>query len=156
MIEIQGKFNTAKVFTDNIEPEAYTQLLNMMCQCWAKDMQVRIMPDVHAGKGCTVGTTMTIKDKVVPNLVGVDIGCGMLVAKLKDRSVDFDKLDKAIRERIPSGKSHRESKHSMAKDFPIEDMIVYKEGKMEYTELLSLGSLGGGNHFIELDKDSHG
>ena len=156
MLEIQGKFNTAKVFTDNIEPEAYTQLLNMMCQCWAKDMQVRIMPDVHAGKGCTVGTTMTIKDKVVPNLVGVDIGCGMLVAKLKDRSVDFDKLDKAIRERIPSGKSHRESKHSMAKDFPIEDMIAYKEGNMEYTELLSIGSLGGGNHFIELDKDSHG
>jgi RNA-splicing ligase RtcB len=99
---------------------------------------------------------MTIKDNVVPNLVGVDIGCCMLVAKLKDRSVDFDKLDKAIRERIPSGKSHRESKHSMAKDFPIEDMIVYKEGKMEYTELLSIGSLGGGNHFIELDKDSHG
>lgn len=156
MIEIQGKFNAAKMFTDNIEPEAYTQLLNMMCQCWAKDMQVRIMPDVHAGKGCTVGTTMTIKDKVVPNLVGVDISCGMLVAKLKERSVDFDKLDKAIRERIPSGKYHRESKHSMAKDFPIEDMIVYKEGKMEYTELLSIGSLGSGNHFCECDKDSHG
>jgi len=156
MIDIQGKFNTAKVFSDNIDPDAYTQLLNMMCQCWAKDMQVRIMPDVHAGKGCTVGTTMTIKDKIVPNLVGVDIGCSILVAKLKDRSVDFDKLDKVIRERIPSGQRHRDSKHSMAKDFPIEDMIVYKEGKMAYTELLSIGSLGGGNHFIELDKDSHG
>ena len=82
MLEIQGKFNTAKVFTDSIEPEAYAQLLNMMCQCWAKDMQVRIMPDVHAGKGCTVGTTMTIKDKVVPNLVGV--GISLLGKKVSD------------------------------------------------------------------------
>ena len=73
MLEIQGKYNTAKVFTENIENEAYTQILNMMCQIWAKDMNVAIMPDVHAGKGCTVGTTMTIKDKIVPNLVGVDI-----------------------------------------------------------------------------------
>lgn len=156
MIEIPGKFNTAKVFTDNIEPEAYMQLLNMMCQCWAKDMQVRIMPDVHAGKGCTVGTTMTIKDKVVPNLVGVDISCGMLVAKIKERSVDFDKLDKVIRERIPYGKKHREHKHAFAKNVPIEDMIAYKNGGVEYTELLSIGSLGSGNHFCECDKDSHG
>jgi len=83
MLEIQGKFNTAKVFTDLIEPEAYTQLLNMMCQCWTKDMSVRVMPDVHAGKGCTVGTTMTITDKVVPNLVGVDIGCRNACCKVE-------------------------------------------------------------------------
>jgi len=156
MLEIQGKFNTAKVFTDDIETEAYTQLLNMMCQCWAKDMQIRVMPDVHAGKGCTVGTTMTIKDKIVPNLVGVDIGCGMLVAKIKDRSINFDKLDKIIRERIPSGKCHRDSSHSMAKDFPIEELIAYKNKAIEHSEILSLGSLGGGNHFIEVDKDEHG
>lgn len=156
MIEIQGKFNTAKVFTNDIEPAAYTQILNMMCQCWTKGMNVRIMPDVHAGAGCTVGTTMTITDKIVPNLVGVDIGCGMLVSKIKDRSINFDKLDKLIRDKIPSGKAHRESKHSFAKDFPIEDLIAYKNNAIEYTELLSMGSLGGGNHFIEVDKDEHG
>lgn len=156
MLEIQGKFNTAKVFTDDIEPEAYTQLLNMMCQCWAKDMQIRVMPDVHAGKGCTVGTTMTIKDKIVPNLVGVDIGCGMLVAKIKDRSINFDKLDKIIRERIPSGKEHRDSTHSMAKDFPIEELIAYKNKAIEHSEIKSIGSLGSGNHFLEVNKDEHG
>lgn len=85
MLEIQGKYNIAHVYTDNIDAAAYGQILNMMCQCWARDVNVAIMPDVHAGKDCTVGTTMTIKDKVVPNLVGVDIGCGMLVAKLKDK-----------------------------------------------------------------------
>jgi hypothetical protein len=69
MVDIQGKYNTAKVFTDNIDSAAYSQILNMMCQCWARDVQVRIMPDVHAGKDCTVGTTMTIKDKVVPNFI---------------------------------------------------------------------------------------
>ena len=155
MLEIQGKFNTAKIFTDDIEPDAYAQILNMMCQCWAKDMSVRIMPDVHAGAGCTVGTTMTIKDKIVPNLVGVDIGCGMLVTKIKDRSINFDKLDKLIRERIPTGKEHHESKISSAKNFPIEDLIAYKNGGVSYDELKSLGSLGGGNHFIEIDKDEH-
>lgn len=155
MLEIQGKFNTAKVFTDLIEPEAYTQLLNMMCQCWTKDMSVRVMPDVHAGKGCTVGTTMTITDKVVPNLVGVDIGCGMLVAKLKDKTIDFDLLDKCIRANIPFGKAHRDSKHALAKNVPIEDMIAYKNKAVEYTELQSIGSLGGGNHFIEIDKDEY-
>ena len=85
MMEIQGKYGKAIVYTDNIDNAAYSQILNMMCQCWARDVQVRIMPDCHAGKDCTVGTTMTVKDKVVPNLVGVDIGCGMLVAKIKDK-----------------------------------------------------------------------
>ena len=97
MLEIQGKYNTAKVFTDNIENEAYTQILNMMCQIWAKDMNVAIMPDVHAGKGCTVGTTMTIKDKIVPNLVGVDIGCftkDTKVALADGRSLSFEEMIK--------------------------------------------------------------
>ena len=112
MVDIQGKYNTAKVFTDNIDSAAYSQILNMMCQCWARDVQVRIMPDCHAGKDCTVGTTMTIKDKVVPNLVGVDIGCGMLVAKIKAKFIEFGKLDKVIKEKIPSGKEHRANRHN--------------------------------------------
>ena len=152
MLDIQGKYNTAKVFTDNIDNAAYSQILNMMCQCWARDSQVRIMPDVHAGKGCTVGTTMTIKDKVVPNLVGVDIGCGMLVAKLKDKFIEFGKLDKVIKEKVPSGKEHRKNKHRFANDFSLDDLIADVKGE----ELLAIGSLGGGNHFIEVDKDDDG
>lgn len=154
MLEIQGKYNTAKVFTENIENEAYTQILNMMCQIWAKDMNVAIMPDVHAGKGCTVGTTMTIKDKIVPNLVGVDIGCGMLVAKIKTKGhIEFGKLDKLIKEKIPSGKEHRNDKHRFAKDFEQFDDLI---ANVRREELNSIGSLGGGNHFIEIDKDDEG
>lgn len=154
MIEIQGKYNTAKVFTDNIDAAAYSQILNMMCQCWARDVKVAIMPDVHAGKDCTVGTTMTIKDKVVPNLVGVDIGCGMLVAKLKDKFIEFGKLDKIIKEKIPSGKEHRANRHRFGNEFDEKFEELIADVKRE--ELLSIGSLGGGNHFIEVDKDDEG
>jgi len=154
MIEIQGKYNTAKVFTDNIDAAAYSQILNMMCQCWARDVKVAIMPDVHAGKDCTVGTTMTIKDKVVPNLVGVDIGCGMLVAKLKDKFIEFGKLDKVIKEKIPSGKEHRTNRHRFGNEFDEQFEELIADVKRE--ELLSIGSLGGGNHFIEVDKDDEG
>ncbi len=152
MLDIQGKYNTAKVFTDNVDSVAYSQILNMMCQIWAKDVNVRIMPDCHAGKGCTVGTTMTIKDKVVPNLVGVDIGCGMLVAKLKVKYMEFGKLDKVIQQKIPSGKNKREHKHRYANNFSLDDLIANVRGE----ELLAIGSLGGGNHFIEVDKDDEG
>lgn len=154
MLEIQGKYNTAKVFTDNIDAAAYSQILNMMCQCWARDVKVAIMPDVHAGKDCTVGTTMTIKDKVVPNLVGVDIGCGMLVAKLKDKFIEFGKLDKVIKEKIPSGKEHRTNRHRFGNEFDEQFEELIADVKRE--ELLSIGSLGGGNHFIEVDKDDEG
>ena len=152
MLDIQGKYNTAKVFTDNVDSVAYSQILNMMCQIWAKDVNVRIMPDCHAGKGCTVGTTMTIKDKVVPNLVGCDIGCGMLVAKLKVKYMEFGKLDKVIQQKIPSGKNKREHKHRYANNFSLDDLIANVRGE----ELLAIGSLGGGNHFIEVDKDDEG
>ena len=153
-MQIQGKYNTAEVFTDNIDNAAYSQILNMMCQCWAKDVKVRIMPDVHAGKDCTVGTTMTIKDKVVPNLVGVDIGCGMLVAKLKDKFIEFGKLDKVIKNKIPSGKEHRANRHRFANDFDEQFEKLIADVRRE--ELLSISSLGGGNHFIEVDKDDDG
>ena len=152
MLDIQGKYNTAKVFTDNVDSVAYSQILNMMCQIWAKDVNVRIMPDCHAGKGATVGTTMTIKDKVVPNLVGCDIGCGMLVAKLKVKYMEFGKLDKVIQQKIPSGKNKREHKHRYANNFSLDDLIANVRGE----ELLAIGSLGNGNHFIEVDKDDEG
>lgn len=93
MIELIGKYNSTKVFTDNIEQTAVDQIIELCNQEFLKDSKVRIMPDCHAGAGCTIGTTMTIKDKVVPNLVGVDIGCGVGVVKISNKDIDFAKLD---------------------------------------------------------------
>ena len=154
MIQIQGKYGIAEVFTENINSETYAQILNMMNQCWAKDANVKIMPDCHAGKSATIGTTMKISNKVVPNLVSVDIGCGMLVAKLKDKFIEFGKLDKVIKEKIPSGKNHGEKKHRYAKLFT--DQFEKLIADVKYEELLSICSLGSGNHFIEVDKDDEG
>lgn len=151
-MDIQGKYNTAKVFTENVDSVAYSQILNMICQIWAKDVNVRIMPDCHAGKACTVGTTMTIKDKVVPNLVSVDIGCGILVAKIKVKYMEFGKLDKVIQDKIPCGKEHRKYKHRYANNFSLDDLIA----NVKREELNSICSLGSGNHFIEVDQDDEG
>lgn len=103
MIELQGKYNKCKVFTNNIDNETISQLINLLNQEFVKDNQIRIMPDTHAGKGCVIGTTITITDKIVPNLVGVDIGCGMLAIKLKDKNIDLPNLDSVIRKYVPSG-----------------------------------------------------
>src|SRR5690625_4825363 len=94
---IKGQYTDAKVFTDNVEETALSQIKEMCNQDFMEGSKVRVMPDVHAGKGCTIGTTMTIKDKVVPNLVGVDVGCGLLTVPLLDKEIDFDRLDNAIR-----------------------------------------------------------
>ena len=93
MMEIKGKYNTARVFSDNVEEGAIAQIIELCNQEFAKDSIIRIMPDTHAGAGCTIGTTMTIKDKIVPNLVGVDIGCGMETIKLKNKNIELSKLD---------------------------------------------------------------
>ena len=103
MLEIRGKYNTAIVFADNIEESAARQIKELCDQEFVRGSKIRIMPDVHTGAGCTIGTTMTVTDKVVPNLVGVDIGCGLEVARLARDSLDLARLDKLIRERIPSG-----------------------------------------------------
>lgn len=103
MIELKGKYNSAKVFTDNIDNETVGQLITLLNQEFAKDNTIRIMPDTHAGKGCVIGTTMTINNKIVPNLVGVDIGCGMLAIKLKEKEIDYKKLDEVITKYVPSG-----------------------------------------------------
>lgn len=103
MIELQGKYNKCKVFTNNIDNKTISQLINLLNQKFVKDNQIRIMPDTHAGKGCVIGTTITITDKVVPNLVGVDIGCGMLAIKLKDKNIDLPNLDSVIRKYVTSG-----------------------------------------------------
>lgn len=152
MIELNGKYNTAKVFTDNVEQTAISQIIELCSQEFVKDSKIRIMPDTHAGAGCTIGTTMTIQDKIVPNLVGVDIGCGMYTIKLKEKDIDFQKLDDVIRRYVPSGQNVRENEHILSKKLNLKDLkcINYINGDRA---LKSIGTLGGGNHFIEVDKD---
>lgn len=152
MIEIKGKYNTAKVFTDNVEEKAAEQILELCSEEFAKDSRIRIMPDTHAGAGCTIGTTMTIKDKVVPNLVGVDIGCGMFVSMIGKESVDFSKLDKVIRSCVPSGFDVRETPHEYNRFVDIYNLKCKEHVDLKRAAL-SIGTLGGGNHFIEINKD---
>ena len=102
MFELKGKYGTAKVFTDICDETAVAQIIELMNQPMSEGQRVRIMPDVHAGAGCTIGTTMTITDKAVPNLVGVDIGCGMNIVKLKDKRIDLPGLDSFIRQNMTS------------------------------------------------------
>lgn len=152
MIEIQGQYNTAKVFTDIIDNVAKEQIKTLCNQAFAENSQIRIMPDVHAGIGCTIGTTMTIKDKIVPNLVGVDIGCGMSVYTLKEKDIDLQKLDKFIHSNIPAGMAVRKTQHEYIKNIDLDNLRCIAKINKERA-VYSLGSLGGGNHFIELDKD---
>lgn len=144
-----------KIFTKNIEQEAINQINELLEQEAFKDSKVRIMPDVHAGKGCVIGFTGNLGDKVIPNIVGVDIGCGMLCVELGNIDIDLEKLDKTIREYVPSGMNvHENEKY---KFIELEQLYCLKELKNNDNWLeKSLGTLGGGNHFIEIDIDSDG
>ena len=155
MIELQGKYNTAKVFTDNAEPSAIQQIEHLLDQEFIAGSKIRIMPDVHAGMGCTIGTTMTITDKVVPNLVGVDIGCGMETALIKGKRVDLVQLDKAIHQYIPAGFNIRKEAHHYGDGIDLTALRCARHVDIERA-LLSIGTLGGGNHFIELGSDDEG
>ena len=155
MIELQGKYNTAKVFTDNAEQSAIAQIEHLLDQEFLSGSKIRVMPDTHAGTGCTIGTTMTITDKIVPNLVGVDIGCGMETVLLKDRRIELTQLDKAIHQYVPSGFNIRTTPHHLNEEIDLTALRCAKHVNLERAEL-SIGTLGGGNHFIELDKDDAG
>ena len=155
MIILNGKYNSAKVFTDNIEQDAIAQIIAFCSQPMSEGAQIRIMPDVHAGAGCTVGTTMTITDKVIPNLVGVDIGCGMETVRLKEKHIELQKLDKLIYEKIPSGFAIREKPHRYGEKIDLTELYCYKHIDPLRAEK-SIGTLGGGNHFIEADKGEDG
>ncbi|MBP5578965.1 MAG: RtcB family protein [Ruminococcus sp.] len=155
MIELNGKYNTAKVFTDVIEQDAITQIIAFCSQPMSAGAQIRIMPDVHAGAGCTIGTTMTITDKVIPNLVGVDIGCGMETVRLKEKHIELQKLDKLIYEKIPSGFSIREKPHRYTEKIDLAELYCIEHIDPLRAEK-SVGTLGGGNHFIEADKGEDG
>lgn len=155
MIELKGKYNTCKVFTDNVDNATIGQLIALMNQSSVAGSQIRIMPDTHAGKGCVIGTTMTISNKVIPNLVGVDIGCGMAVAELKETRIDLPKLDSVIRKKVPSGFSIRDKAHKFLRNVDLEELYCYKNINVDRAEK-SLGTLGGGNHFIEVDISESG
>ena len=157
MTEVIGTHNTAKVFTDTLEDKARDQIKALCDMAEFENSKIRIMSDVHAGAGCTIGTTMTITDKVVPGMVGVDIGCGMETIALKDKEIDFKDLDKIIRKLVPSGMDIRREPHKFLAEVR-DDLDGLKCAK--YVNLTrayrSLGTLGGGNHFIEVDKDDDG
>lgn len=153
MIEVKGKYNTAHIFTDNIEQEAVGQIIELLNQEFMKNSHVRIMPDCHAGAGCVIGTTMTIQDKIVPNLVGVDIGCGMLTIKLGQQSLNLEQVDNYIQTHIPSGFSINQNPMTDYKN-KIESLICFRDIPKSSREFnRGLGSLGGGNHFIEINVD---
>lgn len=152
MLEIKGKINTAICYAAVIEEEAKEQIRRMCDYELTENSRIRIMPDVHAGKGCTIGTTMTVKDKVCPNIVGVDIGCGMYTLKLAERELDFEKIDEACHY-IPSGKNVWEGRQER---FDLTNLRCYRSLKDTKRLERSLGTLGGGNHFIEIDQAKDG
>lgn len=151
MFQINGKFNTAKIFTDDCDQASISQIYQLLEQDFLKDSKIRFMPDIHAGAGCVIGTTMTITDKIIPNLVGVDIGCGMLTVELgKLNSIDFKELDAVIKANVPAGRNIRAEAYT--KMVELYDMVCAPEVDLIRAEL-SIGTLGAGNHFIEVDKD---
>ena len=152
---VNGVCTSANIFTDNVEPYAIAQI-QMLCDNEAfRNSKIRVMPDVHPGKVGTIGFTATVMDRVLPNVVGIDIGCGITLAKLKQKKAEFQKLDKVIREQIPSGFQIRKKPHRFAKEFEFDSLYCSRAINREKAEV-SLGTLGGGNHFLELDKDEEG
>ena len=151
-LEIKGKVNTAICYAKVVEEEAIEQIRRMCDYPMTEGSEIRIMPDVHAGKGCTIGTTMTVKDKVVPNVVGVDIGCGMYTVNLGKSDIDFARMDEAAHY-IPSGMNVWEGRKE---HFDLTGLACYRELKDAKRLERSLGTLGGGNHFIEIDEATDG
>lgn len=155
MLEVAGKYNQAKIFTDVVDQASIAQVIELCNQEFTAGSRIRLMPDIHAGAGCTIGTTMTITDKVVPNLVGVDIGCGMETCRISENHLELHKLDKLIRERIPSGFGIRSDSHRYLEQIDLSELCCIKHIDQLRAEK-SIGTLGGGNHFIEVDRDDNG
>ena len=152
MIELQGKYAEAKIFTNIVDNESISQVIELLNQPYISGSRVRMMPDIHAGAGCTIGTTMTISDKICPNLVGVDIGCGMYAVNLGQVDIDMEQMDAAAHF-IPSGMNVWESRKE---HFDLLELRCYRELKDSKRLERSLGTLGGGNHFIEIDQSADG
>ncbi len=160
MFELTGKYGTAKVYATTVEDECVSQIYGFMNSPVVEGCNIAIMPDTHAGKGSCIGFTQKINGRVNPNMVGVDIGCGMLVLKISKEAGDIifnkpglDKFDKIMHTKVPSGMDHRKTLHKFAKEIDITKLIA----DADYSkELFAIGSLGGGNHFVEIDKDEAG
>lgn len=152
MFEIKGKMNTAICYAKVVEQEAIEQNRRMCDYDFTDGSRIRIMPDVHAGKGCTIGTTMTVHNKVVPNIVGVDIGCGMYTVRLETLEIDFAKLDEAAHF-VPSGTNVWEGRQER---FDLTRLRCYRSLRDTKRLERSLGTLGGVNHFIEVDEAADG
>lgn len=160
MIEIFGKYTNAIVYTCENEKYAMDDYarkqIQMLCNhSSAEGSVIRVMPDVHPGKVGTIGLTMTVGESLLPSLVGVDIGCGLTIAKIKAKNVEFQKLDKVIREKVPVGGHIRKTEHRFVSDLHITDMRCAKKVNLTKANR-SIGTLGGGNHFIEVDKGEDG
>ena len=155
MITIQGKFNIALCYTSVLEDKARAQIKAVCDAEEFGDSKIRIMPDVHAGMGCTIGTTITITDKIVPGMVGVDIGCGMETVLIDTHTLDFVRLDACIHERIPAGFSIRQKIHAFAEEIDLSTLRCAKYMHLDRA-YKSIGTLGGGNHFIEVAKSDLG
>ena len=154
MREIKGKFSSAIIYTDTVEDTALDQLMLLCDQPFTENCKIRIMPDCHAGTGCVIGFTADLGDKVIPNIVGVDIGCGMLTVELGKCTIDFERFDAVLRSSVPFGKSVHEGRIVR---FPsLQQLYCYRYLKDTKRIERSLGTLGGGNHFIELDRDDDG
>ena len=152
---LNGKYTSAKIFTNTIEEYALAQIQMLVDHPAFEGSRIRIMPDVHPGKVGTIGFTATVTERILPNVVGNDIGCGMTLAKLKSSKTEFQKLDVVIRETIPSGASLRTKPHRFCADFDLAKLLCAEHINVDRTAR-SLGTLGGGNHFLELDRDENG
>lgn len=155
MIEVVGAYNTAVCYTGQLESAAADQIKAVCDQQEFSDCKIRIMPDVHAGMGCTIGTTMTITDKIVPGMVGVDIGCGMETVRIAEKEIELAKLDALIRDEIPCGREVRKAPHGLNAQIDLTRLRCSPYVNLSRARR-SIGTLGGGNHFIEVDRGENG
>ncbi len=154
-MECAGTYNTAQIFAETVDPAALDQI-ELLCNLpFSQGSRIRIMPDVHAGVGCTIGTTMTVTGKVVPNMVGVDIGCGMETLQIAGKRFELQQLDRLIHAQIPAGMRVRTAPHALAEEIDLSQLHCAGEIRLDRA-YRSIGTLGGGNHFIEADIDEDG
>lgn len=155
MLEVKGTYNTAKVFTEVVDQESIAQITNLCNQPFTQGHRIRMMPDVHAGAGCTIGTTMSVSDRIVPYMIGVDISCGMETIQIKEKRLNLPQLDKVIRQGIPSGFNINSSPHRFSDEVDVTKLKCYDKIDARKA-VLSISSLGGGNHFLEANVDEDG